>query len=577
MTEYVHSSVLNFVQSNLKKGVSDEVIANHAVGFFDEKSIMAAKIELWSHVYEGERVQRRQGDQANYRHIKDMMEIFRKCDSENLSLPTYVIILPTEVPVIPAVAYSSFASKLVSIDSELKQIREKISSYDLKFPPLSSPGAQSLNPDLTTVVISKVPTELDNPAKRREIIDSIPDAEYISRERIVLPTAPKASRRSYIDESLIPRNGPYCARVANLPYDIDEPDIDRFFKGLKIKNIKMPRDGNRIKGYAFVEFEDKLQLIEALDNNDLRIKGRKIKVELKLNEDCNHKRRHKWDFECQEDRTLGNWRSAGAELPPPPPVRDAEYISRERIVLPTVPKASRRSNIDESLIPRNGPYCARVANLPYDIDEPDIDRFFKGLKRIKGQKINVELKLNEDCNRKSGHKRDFECQEDRTLGNWRSAGAELPPPTPGRGFTPSTVGEEKRYNPRLTKGKDEFTTIMNNLNLTYPKKIDTLEDLDLESFGKKKKKSKKKVTVQDLEADEKEDDAKAGQTEEAIEDVPETADMDLDLDFSKMKKKAKKSKKDLKAVLEDIEGSEQAGGLPPQLLMLEQLLTVYEG
>jgi len=31
----------------------------------------------------------------------------------------------------------------------------------------------------------------------------------------------------------------------------------------------MPRDGNRIKGYAFVEFEDKLQLIEALGNNDL--------------------------------------------------------------------------------------------------------------------------------------------------------------------------------------------------------------------------------------------------------------------------------------------------------------------
>nr|CAG4635646.1 EOG090X0AVX [Artemia franciscana] len=65
------------------------------------------------------------------------------------------------------------------------------------------------------------------------------------------------------------------------------------------------------------------------------------------------------------------------------------------------------------------------------------------------------------------------------------------------------------------------------------KKSDTLEDLDLESF----------------EADEKENDAKAGPPEEAIEDVPETADMDLDLDFSKMKKKAKKSKKDLKALI----------------------------
>jgi len=108
------------VQSNLKEGVSVEVIANHADGFFDEKSIVAAKIELWSRVYEGERVQRHQGDQANYRHIKDMIKIFQKCDTEDLSLSTYVIILTTKVIVIPPVAYSSFASKLASTDSELK-------------------------------------------------------------------------------------------------------------------------------------------------------------------------------------------------------------------------------------------------------------------------------------------------------------------------------------------------------------------------------------------------------------------------------------------------------------------------
>ena len=124
-------------------------------------------------------MQRRQGDQANYRHIKDMMEIFQKRNSENLSLPIYVIILPTRVPVIPAVAYSSFASKLLSIDSELKRIREKVSSYDLDFPRLSSPNPQSLNHDQTTVVISEVPSQLNNRAKRREIIDCIPGHECI--------------------------------------------------------------------------------------------------------------------------------------------------------------------------------------------------------------------------------------------------------------------------------------------------------------------------------------------------------------------------------------------------------------
>lgn len=41
-----------------------------------------------------------------------------------------------------------------------------------------------------------------------------------------------------------------------------------------------------------------------------------------------------------------------------------------------------------------------------------------------------------------------------------------------KGFTYTTVAEEKKYNPRLTKSKEEFIHIMNNLNLPYPKKID---------------------------------------------------------------------------------------------------------
>jgi sulfur dioxygenase len=41
-----------------------------------------------------------------------------------------------------------------------------------------------------------------------------------------------------------------------------------------------------------------------------------------------------------------------------------------------------------------------------------------------------------------------------------------------KGFTSSTIGEEKRLNPRLTKSKDDFIQIMNNLNLPYPKKMD---------------------------------------------------------------------------------------------------------
>lgn len=39
------------------------------------------------------------------------------------------------------------------------------------------------------------------------------------------------------------------------------------------------------------------------------------------------------------------------------------------------------------------------------------------------------------------------------------------------GQSVSTVGEERRFNPRLTKSLEEFTSIMKNLNLPRPKKI----------------------------------------------------------------------------------------------------------
>ena len=40
------------------------------------------------------------------------------------------------------------------------------------------------------------------------------------------------------------------------------------------------------------------------------------------------------------------------------------------------------------------------------------------------------------------------------------------------GQTSSSVAEEKSLNPRLTKTREEFVKIMENLNLSYPAQID---------------------------------------------------------------------------------------------------------
>ena len=39
------------------------------------------------------------------------------------------------------------------------------------------------------------------------------------------------------------------------------------------------------------------------------------------------------------------------------------------------------------------------------------------------------------------------------------------------GQTSSTIGEEKRYNTRLTKSREEFVRIMKELKLSYPDQI----------------------------------------------------------------------------------------------------------
>lgn len=41
-----------------------------------------------------------------------------------------------------------------------------------------------------------------------------------------------------------------------------------------------------------------------------------------------------------------------------------------------------------------------------------------------------------------------------------------------KGIESTSIGEEKKFNPRLTKTEEEFVNIMNNLNLPNPKKID---------------------------------------------------------------------------------------------------------
>ena len=98
--------------------------------------------------------------------------------------------------------------------------------------------------------------------------------EATYKEKMFLPTAPRAARGSDIDDAKIPNHPPYTAYIANLPYDIEVEDISKFFHGMTVKSVRLPREGGdagRLRGFGYAEFETRQDLVDALTQNELVI------------------------------------------------------------------------------------------------------------------------------------------------------------------------------------------------------------------------------------------------------------------------------------------------------------------
>ncbi len=93
---------------------------------------------------------------------------------------------------------------------------------------------------------------------------------------------PSASRGPGIDENLIPTTPPFQANIGNLHYKIEEEDIFKFSENLEILELKLPRDHvtNRIKGFGFIIFGSRQDLIDALVMNEGMLRGRPVRVAL---------------------------------------------------------------------------------------------------------------------------------------------------------------------------------------------------------------------------------------------------------------------------------------------------------
>lgn len=108
----------------------------------------------------------------------------------------------------------------------------------------------------------------------------------------------------------IPNSPPYTARLISLPYDINETNIREFFadQGLSPSSIRLPKDAEagRIRGYGFVEFDDRESLVSALSLEGKMLGSRALRIVVAEQR-----------MGGERDRTEEDWRS-GRRGPLPP-------------------------------------------------------------------------------------------------------------------------------------------------------------------------------------------------------------------------------------------------------------------
>uniref|UniRef100_UPI00398F8DE8 eukaryotic translation initiation factor 4Ba isoform X3 n=1 Tax=Pristiophorus japonicus TaxID=55135 RepID=UPI00398F8DE8 len=81
----------------------------------------------------------------------------------------------------------------------------------------------------------------------------------------------------------IPKQPPYTAFLGNLPYDVSEECIRKFFHGMNISAVRLPREStnqDRLKGFGYAEFDDVESLMNALSLNEEMLQNRRIRVDI---------------------------------------------------------------------------------------------------------------------------------------------------------------------------------------------------------------------------------------------------------------------------------------------------------
>nr|CAG8586442.1 1677_t:CDS:10 [Entrophospora candida] len=130
------------------------------------------------------------------------------------------------------------------------------------------------------------------------------------------PREPRFPGRSDRPPQPLPTSPPYTAHLGNLPYDLTETDVSKFFVDTNIATIRILRDKDeKPKGFGYVEFKDLESLSKALDMTGENLSNRPIRVSV---------------AEPREDRTAGEWRRSSPRETPSSSPRNERFNSADR-------------------------------------------------------------------------------------------------------------------------------------------------------------------------------------------------------------------------------------------------------
>lgn len=104
-----------------------------------------------------------------------------------------------------------------------------------------------------------------------------------------IPTAPRSQR--VLDDSTIPTHPPFLAYMSNLPYDLNESDIQEYFEdatNFEVVSVRLPREdgeSGRMRGFGYIEFADREGLIAAVSLPDPQLRNRNIRIDVSTEQD----------------------------------------------------------------------------------------------------------------------------------------------------------------------------------------------------------------------------------------------------------------------------------------------------